>query len=191
MRDGADGPGYTGSAGWMVRAGLEHILGFQKNADTVVIDPCIPKKWREYSIQYRYMDTTYDITVSNPDGVCRGVRGITVDGLAAEGNRFALVSDGAIHNVQGNDGTKRCSREFLIEDAQGKEKHPMPNMLDYLKANGNLGLDTLPLNDVDKLILAQMIYSDFGPAFASPEQPVSLKEALPTLGMVTGEARSP
>ena len=91
---------YTGSAGWMVRAGLEHILGFQKNADTVVIDPCIPKKWREYSIQYRYMDTTYDITVSNPDGVCRGVRGITVDGLAAEGNRFALVNDGAIHNVQ-------------------------------------------------------------------------------------------
>ena len=64
----------------------------------------------------------------------------------------------------------------------------MPNMLDYLTANGNVGLDTLPLSDVDKLILAQMIYSDFSVAFAWPEQPVSLKEALPTLGMVTGEA---
>ena len=64
----------------------------------------------------------------------------------------------------------------------------MPNMLEYLSEYGDVNLDAMPLNDVDKLILAQMIYSDFGPAFAWPEQPVSLKEALPTLGMVVGEA---
>jgi hypothetical protein len=64
----------------------------------------------------------------------------------------------------------------------------MPNMLDYLRDNGNADLVSMPLNDVDKLILAQMIYSDFGCAFAWPEKPIALKEALPTLGMVTGEA---
>lgn len=66
----------------------------------------------------------------------------------------------------------------------------MPNMLDYLRNNGNVDLDAMPLNDIDKLILAQMIYSDFDRAFAWPEKPVVLKEALPTLGMVTGEADS-
>jgi cellobiose phosphorylase len=84
----------------MYRAGLEYILGFQKNADTIVMGPCIPKKWREYSIQYRYLETTYDITVNNPNGLSKGVCEITVDGAAASGNRFALVNDGATHDVQ-------------------------------------------------------------------------------------------
>jgi len=91
---------YTGSAGWMYRAGLEYILGFQKNADSIIMDPCIPKKWREYSIQYRYLDTTYDITVKNPKGLSKGVCGITVDGAAGEGNRIALVNDGATHDIR-------------------------------------------------------------------------------------------
>ena len=91
---------YTGSAGWMYRAGLEYILGFQKNADTIIMNPCIPKKWREYTIQYHYLDTTYHITVNNPSGLCKGVRRITLDGAATEGNRIALVNDGATHDVQ-------------------------------------------------------------------------------------------
>ena len=91
---------YTGSAGWMYRAGLEYILGFQKNADGLVMDPCIPKKWREYAIHYRYLDTAYDITVSNPDGLCKGIRGITVDGASVQGNRIPLVNDGAVHDIR-------------------------------------------------------------------------------------------
>ena len=33
---------YTGSAGWMYRAGLESILGLRRRGETFVIDPCIP-----------------------------------------------------------------------------------------------------------------------------------------------------
>ena len=33
---------YTGSAGWMYRAGLEWILGFRLRGKTLLIDPCIP-----------------------------------------------------------------------------------------------------------------------------------------------------
>ncbi|NLA54168.1 MAG: glycosyl transferase, partial [Clostridiales bacterium] len=91
---------YTGSAGWMYRAGLEYILGLQKNADTMVMEPCIPRGWTDYSLHYKYMETDYEIHVSNPDGLNRGVKSITVDGVMTQGNSFDLVNDGKDHQVQ-------------------------------------------------------------------------------------------
>ena len=38
---------YTGSAGWMYRAGLESILGFKLHGDRLRVEPCIPRWWRE------------------------------------------------------------------------------------------------------------------------------------------------
>ena len=37
---------YTGSAGWMYRAGLESILGFRLQGATLLLDPCIPRHGR-------------------------------------------------------------------------------------------------------------------------------------------------
>jgi cellobiose phosphorylase len=91
---------YTGSAGWVYRAGLENILGFQKNGDTLIIDPCIPRKWSTYTIKYKYHDTMYDINVKNPEGVNKGVKRITIDGKFSEGNRINLVNDGNSHRVE-------------------------------------------------------------------------------------------
>jgi len=90
---------YTGSAGWMYRAGLEYILGFQKNGDTIIMDPCIPQKWKEYAIQYKFIDTMYDIRVENPQGLNKGVKRISLDGELSEGNRIPLVNDGKSHEV--------------------------------------------------------------------------------------------
>ena len=36
---------YTGSAGWMQRAGVESILGLRLRGDALELDPCIPKSW--------------------------------------------------------------------------------------------------------------------------------------------------
>jgi cyclic beta-1,2-glucan synthetase len=90
---------YTGSAGWMYRAGLECILGFQKNGDTIIMDPCIPRKWQDYAIQYKFLDTVYNIRVENPQGLSKGVKSITLDGDMSTGNRIPLVNDGKIHEV--------------------------------------------------------------------------------------------
>jgi len=90
---------YTGAAGWMYRAGLENILGFQKNGDTLVIDPCIPAKWPGYRIRYQYMETRYTITVQNPEGCQKGVQATTLDGQLIAGNTILLVNDGAAHEV--------------------------------------------------------------------------------------------
>jgi len=91
---------YTGSAGWIYTAGLEHILGFQKNGDTLVMDPCIPKKWTGYTIRYKYIETTYNINVRNPDGINKGVKSISTGGKVIEGNSLKLVDDGKIHDIE-------------------------------------------------------------------------------------------
>ena len=40
---------------------------------TFAIDPCIPSSWPEYRITWRFLDSRYEITVSNPARRCRGV----------------------------------------------------------------------------------------------------------------------
>ena len=89
---------YTGSASWLYRVGLEGILGFQKHADKLVIDPCIPSDWREFSIEYAHEDTMYSIQIRNPFGAQKGVSSVTVDGRDVDGG-IPLVNDGRSHEV--------------------------------------------------------------------------------------------
>ena len=91
---------YTGSAGWIFRAGIEYILGLKKEEDRLFIDPCIPGKWTEYKIKYRHLDTTYAITVKNPCGMNRGVKEVWVDGEKCEGGSFKLHNDARVHQVE-------------------------------------------------------------------------------------------
>jgi cyclic beta-1,2-glucan synthetase len=96
---------YTGSAGWMYRAGLEWILGFRVQGTMVLLDPCVPKAWPGFEIEYRHRSARYEIAVENPNGVCRGVASWTLDGvtqptpLPGTPARLNLADDGATHRV--------------------------------------------------------------------------------------------
>jgi cyclic beta-1,2-glucan synthetase len=90
---------YTGSAGWIYRAVLEYILGFQKNGDTLVMDPCIPKEWKEYTLNYKYLSSSYHLQVINPSNISKGVLSVSIDGIIHEGNRIALKDDGQHHHI--------------------------------------------------------------------------------------------
>lgn len=91
---------YTGSASWMYKVGLENILGFIKSGESLVIDPCIPRKWTEYSIKYNYMQTIYDIIVRNPEGLSNGVSEISMDGKMLDGNVITLTNDMETHFIE-------------------------------------------------------------------------------------------
>ncbi len=93
---------YTGSAGWMYRAGLEWLLGFRLRGAVLHLDPCIPRAWRRFDITFRYHASRYEIAVENPNGVTRGISTIDVDGipLALSGGSVPLTSDGATHRVR-------------------------------------------------------------------------------------------
>ena len=90
---------YTGAAGWMYRAGIEHILGLRRRGATFVVDPCIPSSWPAYEISWRFFSSRYDITVSNPGGRCRGVAEAHLDGVAVDAAAIPLVDDGRTHQV--------------------------------------------------------------------------------------------
>jgi cyclic beta-1,2-glucan glucanotransferase len=92
---------YTGSAGWMYRAGLEEILGFRLRGASLLLDPCIPKTWPGFKIVFRYRSARYEIEVENPRGVCRGMAHAELDGVALVGNetRVPLADDGVTHRV--------------------------------------------------------------------------------------------
>jgi cyclic beta-1,2-glucan synthetase len=89
---------YTGSASWMYRVGLESLLGFQKHAGKLIIDPCIDPTWKEFGITYRFGKSTYEIRVVNPEGVDHGVASIEVDGADAT-KGIELVDDSRTHQV--------------------------------------------------------------------------------------------
>ena len=93
---------YTGSAGWMQRAGIESILGLRMQGEFLRLDPCIPKDWPSFEITVRYRTARYEIRVENPNGVSRGVFSATLDGAAVTGRplRLPLLDDAGVHHVQ-------------------------------------------------------------------------------------------
>jgi cyclic beta-1,2-glucan synthetase len=92
---------YTGAAGWLYRAGLESILGFRKRGSALAIDPCIPRDWQQFEVRYRHGAARYRIVVNNPNGVCRGVSGLSLDGTPLPaGALVPLSDDGLEHEVQ-------------------------------------------------------------------------------------------
>ena len=111
---------YTGSAGWMLRAGVEWILGLQVRGATLVIDPCIPRHWPEFRINYRYGTSRYEIRIENPQHVSKGVIGIRVDGenLDAANRIIPLVDDGRTHDALVTMGEKTTQPDSRTTEAR-------------------------------------------------------------------------
>ena len=92
---------YTGSAGWMYRAGLESILGVTVRGSTLYLSPCIPRQWPAYEVRLRHRSARYDIRVENPNGATGGITAIELDGAAlAPDAAIPLVDDSATHQVR-------------------------------------------------------------------------------------------
>ena len=97
---------YTGSAGWLYRAGLEHILGLRGRGDHFTINPCVPSSWTTFSITWKHRGATYEIEVSNPDRVWTGVMKAEIDGQAVDPQLIPNASDGGTHAVRITMGRK-------------------------------------------------------------------------------------
>jgi cyclic beta-1,2-glucan synthetase len=93
---------YTGSAGWMYQAGVESILGFRLRGSTLLVEPCIPRGWSGFEIDFRYHSARYHVVVENPQGVSSGVASASLDGRALDGTgvTVALADDHETHTVR-------------------------------------------------------------------------------------------
>jgi cellobiose phosphorylase len=90
----------TGTAAWNFVAISQWILGVRADYNGLVIDPCIPADWNEFTIKRVFRGTTYNITVKNPSHVCKGIKSMSVDGVAIDGNIVPVFTDGKTHIIE-------------------------------------------------------------------------------------------
>jgi cyclic beta-1,2-glucan synthetase len=92
---------YSGSAGWLYRGGIEWILGLRVRGMMLTVDPCIPRNWPGYSMEFRYHSSVYKIKVENPSSVSKGVALTELDGkILAGAANVPLEDDGKTHQLR-------------------------------------------------------------------------------------------
>jgi cellobiose phosphorylase len=91
----------TGSSTWMLRDGIDYILGVRPTYRGLYIDPCIPKEWSECMVQRRFRGRDYAITVTNPRHINKGVKQLRVNGQVLDGQLIDLEME-TIKEIIGN-----------------------------------------------------------------------------------------
>ena len=75
----------TGTAAWTFTDISQYILGVYPTLSGLQINPCVPHDFGNFSIHRRFRGVDYDIKVVT-NGAEKGVKSLTVDGAAVEGN---------------------------------------------------------------------------------------------------------
>jgi cyclic beta-1,2-glucan synthetase len=85
---------YTASGGLFYKTILENVLGLKIVKGKVLsLDPCIPPKWKEYEIVYRYGETDYIIKVINKSLTGFGVKSAILEGKKISAENIPLIDD--------------------------------------------------------------------------------------------------
>jgi cyclic beta-1,2-glucan synthetase len=71
---------YTGSAGWMYRAGIEGIVGLTRRGDSLCLNPCFPPTWPELKVTITLGAARYSVSILNPDATGRGIKSARLNG---------------------------------------------------------------------------------------------------------------
>lgn len=87
-------PWRTGTAVWFTMALIEWILGARRGYDGLIIDPCVPESMPAVSLQRKFRGATYNISIDNTSGGCKGVKELLVDGSPVKGPVLPLAESG-------------------------------------------------------------------------------------------------
>lgn len=90
----------TGTVAWSFVTLSQYILGIRPDFDGLIIDPCIPKDWDKFKVVRNFRNSVYEIIVTNPARVSKGVKKITIDGKQSAGNKAPIYNDGKIHKIE-------------------------------------------------------------------------------------------
>ena len=84
----------TGTASWNFYTISQYILGIRPDYNGLLIDPCIPTSWKGYTVTRQFRGATYHIKVENPNGVCKGVASVVINGKPHQGNCLPILPPG-------------------------------------------------------------------------------------------------
>lgn len=90
---------YTGSAGWMYTFIMESLLGLRREGNHLSFNPCVPADWKDFSMSYQYLNTTYQISIRLKDAAY-GQSKLYVDGAAMANLSLTLLDDRLEHKVE-------------------------------------------------------------------------------------------
>lgn len=90
----------TGTAAWNFIVISQNILGIKPDYNGLMIDPCIPSDWDGYKVSRKFRNATFEISITNPNHVSKGVKNLVVDGNEIAGNIIPVFNDGKVHNVE-------------------------------------------------------------------------------------------
>lgn len=76
----------TGSAVWMLRIGIDYILGFRTSLKGVMINPNIPSHWKAFNATRMFRGKKINLKVMNPDGKNSGFKSIKINDEFSESN---------------------------------------------------------------------------------------------------------
>lgn len=83
----------TGTAAWSFVSISQYILGLKADYNGLVIDPCVPKEWKEFSIQRKFRNVLYKIRIVNSNSVSKGVTKIIANGKQINGNKIPIIEN--------------------------------------------------------------------------------------------------
>jgi cellobiose phosphorylase len=89
----------SGTSSWTYQAATQYIIGVRAGLQGLVVDPCIPSSWKGFTVIRKFRGATYEITVKNPKGVCKGVASMVVDGKEIDSNVAPIFTKG-VHKVE-------------------------------------------------------------------------------------------
>ena len=90
----------TGTAAWNMVAISQYILGIKPDFDGLMINPSIPSSWDGFKATRLFRGAKYNITIKNPNHVCKGVKSLVVDGKAIDGCIVPFVEGKKEVNVE-------------------------------------------------------------------------------------------
>jgi N,N'-diacetylchitobiose phosphorylase len=76
----------SGAATWAYYSLTQYILGIRPEYEGLRVDPCVPNDWKGFTVERRFRGKKLSIEIKNPNGVCKGIKEVTLNGVKLEGN---------------------------------------------------------------------------------------------------------
>ena len=74
----------TGTVAWSFVTLSQYIFGIRPDFNGLIVDPCIPTSWKKFSVVRKFRNSTYNITVTNPKNISKGIKKLSVGRKAGQ-----------------------------------------------------------------------------------------------------------
>ncbi len=76
----------SGAATWAYYSLTQYILGIRPQYEGLLIDPCVPSNWKEFTVVRRFRNKEITIRIENPSGLQKGIISVTLNGEKITGS---------------------------------------------------------------------------------------------------------